>query len=356
MSEIKPYPLAGNRPVIIAIAVGIFFLGLGIGYLLFGNANNPYTMMNNPYGFNQMMGSNPQLENQYMQYMMHDPQYMSQWMSQNPQYIGPWMGYMIQNPQLRQQMYNYMFQNKGFMYGMMGNLSFQNQYMGPWMMQNPGFQKQWTGTSSNQLNNTGTLGTPSGYYMSQGMMGSIGTTGSGYKTISIRDAMNKMLSPQNNALVIKDNDTIVFSSQNIDITSFAMMGNDVANMIGYNPPSSAHAQGDVFVINGLINPTLVVKSPSQLNISLTNLDEDMAHNFVITNSPPPYTLTPMHGMMGGYGGFLSMMPVLPNEDKQAGYAYEFSNSVTLNQPGTYWYICTYPGHAEEGMYGKIIVQ
>jgi len=50
------------------------------------------------------------------------------------------------------------------------------------------------------------------------------------------------------------------------------------------------------------------------------------------------------------------MPVLPNENKQQGYAYEYADSVTLSQPGTYWYICTYPGHAEEGMYGKIIVQ
>lgn len=57
-----------------------------------------------------------------------------------------------------------------------------------------------------------------------------------------------------------------------------------------------------------------------------------------------------------YGGVVSMMPVLPNDDVKDGYAYEQNNQVTLSQPGTYWYLCTYPGHAEQGMYGKIIVR
>src|SRR5574340_1458268 len=117
MSDIKPCVLAGNRPAIIAIAVGIFVAGIGIGYVIFANTYNPYTMMNNPAAFNQMMGNNQQFSSQYMRYM-------------------------IQDPQLRQQMYNYMFQNKDFMYSMMGNQTFQNQYMGPWIIQNPNFQQQ----------------------------------------------------------------------------------------------------------------------------------------------------------------------------------------------------------------------
>ncbi|MDE1727246.1 MAG: hypothetical protein KGH89_08315 [Thaumarchaeota archaeon] len=101
-----------NRYVWIGITVGVFVAGIGIGYAVFLNTYNPYTMMyQNPSIFNQMMG-------------------------RNPQFAGQYMGYMMQDPQLRQQMYNYMFQNKDFMYSMMSNPNFQNQYMGPWMMSN----------------------------------------------------------------------------------------------------------------------------------------------------------------------------------------------------------------------------
>ncbi len=100
-----------TKYVWIGIAVGVFLAGIGIGYAVFINTYNPYSMMQNPAMFNQMMG-------------------------RNPQFAGQYMGYMMQDPQLRQQMYDYMFQNKDFMYGMMGNQNFQNQYMGPWMMKN----------------------------------------------------------------------------------------------------------------------------------------------------------------------------------------------------------------------------
>ena len=293
----------------------MFAAGIGIGYVLFGNSNNPYTMMNNPTAFNQMMGT------------------------------------MMQDPNLRQQMYNYMLQNKDSLYGMMGNQTFQNQYMGPWMMQNPNFQQQPTKqgipSTSNNLG-SGMMGSSG---MGPGMMSGSPAGSVSYKTVSINDVTGEINSLLNDAQVSKDSDTITFSSSDIMLTSFAMMGQDAINATGYNSPS-AHAGGDAFVIGGLVNPTLVVKSGTQLHVTLVNLDEDMAHNFVVTTSGPPYSAMPMMGN----GGFLNKMPVLPNEEKQQGYAYEYTDSITLSQPGTYWYICTYPGHAEEGMYGKIIVQ
>jgi len=294
MSDIKPCVLAGNRPAIIAIAVGIFVAGIGIGYVIFANTYNPYTMMSNQAAFNQMMGSNQQFSSQYIRYMMQDPQYMGQWMSQNPQYMGQWMGSMIQNPQLRQQMYDYMFQNKDFMYGIMGNQTFQNQYMGPWMMQNPNFQQQTPKQGiSSPSNNLGS-GMMGGSGMGSGMMGGSPAGGALYKTVSIKDATGEINSQTNDAQVNKYSDTITFSSSNIVLTSFAMMGQDAINATGYNTPS-AHTGGDTFVIDGLINPTLVVKSGTQLHVTLVNLDEDMAHNFVITMSGPPYSTMPMMG-------------------------------------------------------------
>lgn len=300
----------------IGIATGLFFVGLGIGYAIFSNTYNPYTMMG------------------------------------NPQFTSQYMGYMMQNPQLRQQMYSYMFQNKDFMYAMMGNQTFQNQYMGPWMMQNPVFQQNQNNFGGGMMGSSG---------MGPGMMNNYGTgpdttsklqPGSWYyKTVSINDTVNQINSIPTGAQVNNDNNTITFSSLNMDLTAFAMMGQDAVTTTGYKS-STNYDNSDVFVTAGMINPTLVVKPGTQLHITLINLDEDMSHNFVVTTTSPPYPIMPMRDA----SGFLNTMPVLPNEEKQQGHAYEYTDTISLSQPGIYWYICTYPGHAEEGMYGKIIVQ
>lgn len=311
-----------NRYVWIGITVGIFVAGIGIGYAVFINTYNPYTMMyQNPPMFNQIMARNPQFSGQYM-------------------------GYMMQDPQLRQQMYNYMFQNQPFMQGMMQNPQFQQQYM-----------RQYP--SNPQTNYTGSQGQPSpgmmgggynqGYQMGPGMMG--GGYSQTFKTISIKDASaSSQLPPY--AQVAKDTNTITFSSQNVNIVALSMMADDAKNMTGSSPPS--YAKDDVFVIGNMIDPTLAIKAGTQLTVTSINLDEDMSHNFVIMTTAPPYSYMPMQNTM--YGGAVAMMPVLPNDDVKGGYAYELSYQVTLSQSGTYWYVCTYPGHAQEGMYGKIIVQ
>lgn len=163
-----------SQYVWIGIAIGVFVAGIGIGYAVFINTYNPYTMMGNPTMFSQMMGKNPQFSGQYMGYMMQNPQYMNQWMSQNPQYMGQWMGSMMQDPQLRQQMFNYMSQNQNYtnwmmnnpqymnqwMSQMMSNPNFRQQYMGPWMMmQNPRYMgpmmNQWYGQYPSQGNYVG---------------------------------------------------------------------------------------------------------------------------------------------------------------------------------------------------------
>lgn len=342
-----------SQYVWIGIAIGVFFAGLGIGYAVFVNTFNPYPMMGQPQFFNQMMARNPQYAGQYMGYMMQNQQYMNQWFSQNPQYAGQYMGYMMQNPQLRQQMYGYMFQNKDFMYSMMGNRTFQSQYMGPWMMQNQQFQRQWgnlTSTAPGQaVPQSSPASTPPGFWPGPGMM--YGRYSQAFKTVSIQDAEAATTLPTY-AQVSKADNSITFNSQNVQIVPLSFMVDDAKNFTGSSPPS--YANGDAFVIGDMIDPTLVLKAGTTLNVTSINLDGDMAHNFAIMSSPPPYPYMTMQGMM--YGGVVAMMPVLPNDDEKAGYAYELSYQVTLSQPGTYWYVCTYPGHAQGGMYGKIVVQ
>jgi plastocyanin len=50
------------------------------------------------------------------------------------------------------------------------------------------------------------------------------------------------------------------------------------------------------------------------------------------------------------------MLVLVEPPSANGRSYEDSTSFTANYDGEFYYICQYPGHASEGMYGKIIVK
>src|SRR3989344_5313586 len=132
-----------NQYVWIGIVVGIFFVGLGIGYSIQSNTLTVPMMMNTQQM--QQMMNNPDQMVQWQQTMMNDPQAMNSWMNtmmQNPNLMNQWMGTMMNDPQFSQQMYSQMMQNDQFMQGMMGNQQFQNQWMGPWMMQN---NSTWNG-------------------------------------------------------------------------------------------------------------------------------------------------------------------------------------------------------------------
>ena len=157
-----------SQSVLIGIAIGVFFAGIGIGYAIFqstGSSNlmaqNMQQMMQNSAQRQQMMSQwmqNPQMMNDWMNIMMSNPQAMQQMhdmmmndpthmqqmhqmMTQNPQHMqtmmqmmGPdMMGMMMNNPQMQQQMMSTMMQNHQFMQGMMTNSQFQQNWMGPWM-------------------------------------------------------------------------------------------------------------------------------------------------------------------------------------------------------------------------------
>lgn len=93
-----------------------------------------------------------------------------------------------------------------------------------------------------------------------------------------------------------------------------------------------------------------------------NLDDPDYHNLILTTQSPPYSSMPMmsqgSGMMywnGNAGAILSMMPMLGPTDYKQGFSYSYSYSASLNNPSTLWYYCDYTGHAQSGMYGKIVV-
>jgi rusticyanin len=105
-----------------------------------------------------------------------------------------------------------------------------------------------------------------------------------------------------------------------------------------------------FEIFGIINPTVVIKDGSVVNFTVVNVDTDSYHNFVLSQQGPPYN--DMGNMMGSSGLMFSMQYL--NPEHSGIYSYQ-NVSYTFSSPGTYWYLCTYPGHAANGMYGEILV-
>jgi len=170
-------------------------------------------------------------------------------------------------------------------------------------------------------------------------------------TMSISAAQTLLKTPPVGATVSKSTDSITWTSLNINITAFAIMPDNATNLTGMQPPS--YAKDDVFVIGGLIDPTLYIPKGATVHMTVVNLDDDMYHDFVVTTLSPPYPYMMMQGMMWG-GDFLYMMPVLSPANYAAGWAPYYSYTVTIPSATNLWYLCTYPGHAESGMYGAII--
>ncbi|WP_338598564.1 plastocyanin/azurin family copper-binding protein [Sulfolobus tengchongensis] len=183
------------------------------------------------------------------------------------------------------------------------------------------------------------------------MMGYYGGYATMYeRTISINDAISMMRNIPGYIKVFPNNNTLLFTSSNIVLIVLAMGHERAINLTGQSPPT--YAQHDVFVIYGLINPTLIIPRDSMVQVFFINLDDDMLHNIAITPVPPPY---PYYPMMYIRMNIMGVTPMLPYANYYTGQAYEFSFTTVFNQPGVYYYVCEYPGHAEMGMYGEIIV-
>ncbi len=110
-----------------------------------------------------------------------------------------------------------------------------------------------------------------------------------------------------------------------------------------------------FEIQGLFNPTIVIKEGVKINFTVVNIDTDSEHNFVLSSQGPPYSYMPGMGTMNsvGYRSMTSMSFLPPTS---SGHFYFYNFSYSFSQSGVYWYLCTYPKHAENGMYGKIVVE
>lgn len=106
-------------------------------------------------------------------------------------------------------------------------------------------------------------------------------------------------------------------------------------------------------IDGLVNPTITVPAGARITVHLVNTDWGYMHGFELTTTPPPY---PYMSMMGIANDFLVMpLPERTTKDLATARFYARTASFTL-AGGTYYYLCPVPGHAQQGMYGRLIVQ
>ena len=143
-----------SQGILIGVAVGVFFAGIGIGYAalqsttpttpMMMNSQHMQQMMNDPQAMNQwhqQMMQNPDAMNQWMGNMMNDPQAMQQMhnmMMSNPQHMNqmmePMMNSMMNDPQMQQQMMTHMMGHQGMMNHMMNDQEMMNMMMGSGMM------------------------------------------------------------------------------------------------------------------------------------------------------------------------------------------------------------------------------
>lgn len=166
-----------------------------------------------------------------------------------------------------------------------------------------------------------------------GMMGGE-FSGTDVVTVSPSEADSTIRKSLVNSVIDRVNDMITYRGKNVTI---ALLG-------------SPNGEDEKFVVDGLINPTLHVPLGATVTLELINADDGMPHGVLIAPTPPPYSFMGTM-MVGTYAS--AIIPVIPAATA-TGYPTATAAFVTT-QLGTYFYLCQYPGHAEKGMYGRIIV-
>jgi len=109
-----------SQPIWIGIAIGVFFVGIGVSYAIFASTYDPTTMkFRNQELFEHMISQNPKMTANWMETMMQDVQFHDQvmdYMAKNPEQMNLWM---IHDPKHVEEMSTAMKENHDFMMKMM---------------------------------------------------------------------------------------------------------------------------------------------------------------------------------------------------------------------------------------------
>lgn len=116
--------------------------------------------------------------------------------------------------------------------------------------------------------------------------------------------------------------------------------------------SPSGQRDETFRIAGLVNPTVVVPVGAAVHLTLVNADTGMYHNLVVTPAGPPFSYMAMMQAPLAFPG--AATPLMPPATTSASPSA--ATAFVAQAAGTYTYLCTYPGHARAGMYGRLIVR
>lgn len=167
--------------------------------------------------------------------------------------------------------------------------------------------------------------------------------------VQIQDAIANTGNLTSGARVNAQNNTITLLSTSVSLTVFMASAQGAEQMAMQR---QSNISPDVFVIGGLINPTIIVRTGTTLHLTEINLDQLSPHNIMIVGQAPPYPYMPAVEP----GNLKLTEPFLLPANYQSGTGGEFTSTTTFGSPGTFYYLSSYPNQAELGMYGTIIVR
>ncbi|MHB8496378.1 MAG: sulfocyanin-like copper-binding protein [Acidimicrobiales bacterium] len=105
-------------------------------------------------------------------------------------------------------------------------------------------------------------------------------------------------------------------------------------------------------VDGPRGPTVSVPAGAIIRVDFADGDPGHPHGLELTTAVPPYPhLAMMAGRIAAPGAFI--MPVPPPE---GNLWYAVTISFHAPASGTYYVICPVPGHAQEGMWAKLVVR
>ncbi len=126
-------------------------------------------------------------------------------------------------------------------------------------------------------------------------------------------------------------------------------GSGAMTIVGYGSPADHDM---AFVIQGMVNPTIHVRSGGRMTLTMVNMDSGEYHTWSLTAQAPPYSSSTMMGSGGMMPGTMMGTSSLAPMSTMGIWSQQMS---LTPQAGRYWYVCAVSNHAANGMYGAFVV-
>ena len=105
-------------------------------------------------------------------------------------------------------------------------------------------------------------------------------------------------------------------------------------------------------VDGLVNPTIVIPKGAAVTVDFFNADTGTPHGWELTATPPPYQYMAMMYAGVALPGAFAMPVGGATAQTWFGRTVQFAAA----DAGTFYYLCPVPGHAAQGMFGKLVIQ